>query len=335
MDPGVLRFRRLRGTVIRVNLLRSLVDTVADRAVVPGYSKLGYALRQPWWAPLPSDALAGKRAIVTGANSGLGEACAAGLARLGAAVHLAVRTPEKGEKACDRILAETPGAELEVDECDLADPASVHDFAAGFLATNETLDVLVHNAGVLPSGRQENDDGDEITLATHVLGPHLLTGLLRPALTAAGGRVIFVSSGGMYAQKLHDEDLQFQQGTYRGAAAYARTKRMQVVLARRWAEELASDGVAVHSMHPGWAATPGVTDSLPGFARLMAPLLRTPEQGADTTVWLAASAEGGRLSGGFWHDRARRPEHYLPWTAESRAQADTLWSFCAEHTGIK
>lgn len=330
---AVLRFGALRGTVIRVSLLRTLLDTAADRAVVPGYSRLGFALRQPWWTPLPPDALAGKRAIVTGANSGLGEACAAGLARLGAAVHLAVRTLEKGEKACDRILAETPGADLEVDECDLADPAGVHDFAAGFLATHDALDVLVHNAGVLPPVRRENEDGDEITLATHVLGPHLLTGLLRPALATAGGRVIFVSSGGMYAQKLHD-DFQFRQGTYRGAAAYARTKRMQVVLARRWAEELAPDGVAVHSMHPGWAATPGVTDSLPGFARLMAPLLRTPEQGADTTVWLAASTEGGRLSGGFWHDRARRPEHYLPWTAESRAQSDALWTFCVRNTGM-
>ena len=331
---AVLRSRAGHGTVVLVNLLRTFVDTVADRAVVPGYSRIGFALRKQWWEPLPDNALAGKRAIVTGAGSGLGEACATGLARLGATVHLAVRSPEKGEDACERILAEVPGADLEVDECDVSDPASMHDFAAGFLAEHPKLAVLVHNAGLLPPERKENGEGDEITLATHVLGPHLLTGLLRPALAEAGGRVVFVSSGGMYAQKLHDEDLQFRHGQYRGASAYARTKRMQVVLARRWATELAPDGIAVHSMHPGWAATPGVTDSLPGFARFMAPLLRTAEEGADTTVWLAASAEGGRESGGFWHDRARRPEHYLPLTAETPEQVERLWTFCVERTGM-
>jgi hypothetical protein len=86
-------------------------------------------------------------------------------------------------------------------------------------------------------------------------------------------------------------------------------------------------------MHPGWAATPGVQTSLPRFYRLTKPLLRTPQQGADTIVWLGAAAEPGRSSGGFWHDRRTRPTHLLPGTRETPAERQRLWSACAELSG--
>jgi hypothetical protein len=90
-------------------------------------------------------------------------------------------------------------------------------------------------------------------------------------------------------------------------------------------------------MHPGWADTPGVRRSLPGFARIMGPLLRTPEQGADTIVWLAAAPEAVESSGRFWLDRRSRWEHKAPWTRLSGAEcADAgaeLWAWCAERTG--
>ena len=92
--------------------------------------------------------------------------------------------------------------------------------------------------------------------------------------------------------------------------AYARTKRMQVVLAEEWAKRLPAS--AVHAAHPGWVDTPGIADSLPPFKKLTRPILRTPEQGADTFVWLAAAREPGEITGRFWHDRAARPEHYTP-----------------------
>ena len=91
-------------------------------------------------------------------------------------------------------------------------------------------------------------------------------------------------------------------------------------------------GVVVHAMHPGWADTPGVRSSLPTFYRLTRPLLRTPEQGADTIVWLAAAAEPGCSTGGFWHDRRRRPTHRLPWTRESAADREALWTACERLT---
>jgi len=314
-----------------VRPLPKILDTLADRTLVPGYSKLGFALRRRGWRPLPAGALRGKRVLVTGANSGLGKATAAGLAELGAKVHLVVRDLGRGEKAREEITKRFPDAELSVEQCDVSSLDSVRAFAAGFLAKHDTIDVLVHNAGVMPPRRKETGEGYELTFATHVLGPFLLTRLLTPALSrSASGRVIFVSSGGMYAQKLFDADPQYREGEYKGVTAYARTKRMQVVLARLWGRELENDGITVHAMHPGWAATPGVTDSLPGFAKIMGPLLRNPAQGVDTIIWLAASDEGGSETGLFWHDRVTRPAHYFPRTKETAAQRDRLWAYLSE-----
>ena len=90
-----------------------------------------------------------------------------------------------------------------------------------------------------------------------------------------------------------------------------------MVLAERWAEELAGSGVVVHAMHPGWANTPGIKGALPGFERIMRPLLRSPEQGADTIVWLAAAEEPALLTGRFWCDRHVRSTHRLSRTRET------------------
>ena len=91
--------------------------------------------------------------------------------------------------------------------------------------------------------------------------------------------------------------------------------------------------MVVHAMHPGWADTPGVRRSLPRFYRLTGPLLRTPEQGADTIVWLGAADNRGRSSGRFWHDRRPRPTHLLPWTKETRQERERLWAQCVQLSG--
>jgi NAD(P)-dependent dehydrogenase (short-subunit alcohol dehydrogenase family) len=309
----------------------SALDWLMDRTIGPGYSRLGFEARKRFWpADPPAGALEGRVALVTGANSGLGKATAQGLAKLGATVHLVVRDTAKGERARADVLAAVPGAELHVRRCDVSDLADVREFAA---AHTGGVDVLVHNAGVLPPRRAETADGHEVALATAVLGPHLMTRLLSPALKASpDGRVIFVSSGGMYSQPLRVDDPEYREGEFAGAKAYSRVKRMQVVLAELWADELRADGVVVHSMHPGWADTPGVSTSLPKFHQLTKPLLRTPEQGADTIVWLAAAPEPGRANGEFWHDRRVRPTHYLPWQQDSEADRKALWAFCESAT---
>ena len=318
-------------------VLDSAVDTVLDRSIVGGYSRLGYALRRrlPGWpADPPAGALSGRVAAVTGANSGLGKATAIGLARLGADVHLVVRDVGMGESAAAELSAAVPDASVSVWRCDVSDLDDVERFATEYAGAVPRLDVLVHNAGVLPEQRTESVQGHELTLATHVLGPLRMTDRSLPVLAASGSaRVILIASGGMYTQRLPADDVEYRDGEYRGATAYARTKRIQVallpVLAQRWA---AAD-VAVYGMHPGWADTPGVASSLPGFHKITGPLLRDAEQGADTTVWLAGT-EPRPSSGILWHDRRPRSPHYLPRTRHSEAERWAVWVECAASAGI-
>lgn len=308
-----------------------LADTVLDRTLI-GYGNVGYLLRRHWWSPDPAPgALAGKTALVTGAKRGIGLATAIGLAQLGAHVRLVIRGRDGGEAAAAEIERAAPGAKLSVDECDVSVLADVRRYAA---AVTGPIHVLVHNAGVMPQQRGETAEGNELMFATHVLGPHLLTTLLLPALTeGAASAVIWVSSGGQYGQKLVLDDVQYRHGTYRPAVGYARTKHMQVALARQWAERLRTRGVAVHAVHPGWVDTPGVVTWLPRFRALTRPLLRTPAQGADTSVWLAAAQHAQAETGKFWHDRIPRPYSYLRSVSDTAAERDELWQICQRLTG--
>lgn len=275
----------------------------------------------------------GRRALVTGANSGLGKATVVGLARLGAVVHLLVRNESRGREAIEEIQRRLPGAELHLELCDVSDLADVRRAAADLLARLDRVDVLVHNAGALPRRRTEASDGHEVSVATHVLGPVLLTELLRPVLAGHGARVVLVSSGGMYAQALPVHDPEYRQGAYQGAAAYARSKRMQVALTPLMQQRWAADAIRVHAMHPGWSDTPGLASSLPLFRSVTRPLLRDAAAGADTIVWLAAT-EPPPPGGRFWHDRAERPTHYRKATRETVADRDQVWRWVLGALGL-
>ena len=138
----------------------------------------------------------------------------------------------------------------------------------------------------------------EVTAQVHVVAPFLLTTALLPMLQATpDARVITVSSGGMYTQRLDVDALGTPSMPFDGVRAYANAKRAQVVLNERWSKHLGASGVVFHAMHPGWADTPGVRESLPRFHALMGPLLRTPCQGADTIVWLAGDPRASRRTG--------------------------------------
>ncbi len=244
---------------------------------------------------------------------GLGIAAAEGFACLGATIWLAARSEQRGERARAQIAARYPGSDVRVGLCDLSDLESVRQFAELLGGETRRLDVLVNNAGTLARERTLSVDGIELTFATNVLGPFLLTNLLLPLLEQSKpARIINVSSGGMYTQRIHLDDLQMAHEEFDGPTAYARTKRAQVILTELWAERLRDRSVVVHAMHPGWADTPGLESSLPRFYALTKRLLRTPQEGADTILWLGAGARGARSSGGFWHDRRERPTHRVP-----------------------
>jgi dehydrogenase/reductase SDR family member 12 len=316
-------------------MIGSLLDTVLDRTVVGGYTNVGYRIRSRGWSASELRRTQGKVVLVTGATSGLGFAAAEGFARLGAAVWLVGRNRERGEEARAKIVERSGDGDVHVGVCDLSELESVRQFAGRFREQASRLDVLVNNAGVMTEERAVSADGIELTLATNVVGPFLLTNLLIPLLErSAPARIINVSSGGMYTQRLRVDDLQSERGEFDGPKAYARTKRAQVILTELWAEQLAGSGVVVHSMHPGWADTPGVRSSLPRFYRVTRPLLRTPAQGADTIVWLGAADEPGHSSGRFWHDRRSRPTHLLPGTRETPQERERLLAECVRLSGL-
>lgn len=291
-----------------MSALTVAVDGLLDRTVVLGYTKIGSGLRRKWWPDDPAPkAMAAKRVLVTGATSGIGEAIAQSFAELGATVHLLGRNEEKAKASAGRIRSSVPGAVVIEEICDVSDLDAVRAWTTDLSGRIPALHAIVHNAGVMPEDREESAQGHEITLAAHVLGPHLMTERLLPLLQAADeATVIFMSSGGMYASPLRDDDIEYREDNYSGVKAYARTKRMQVVLAEAWAAVVDGSNIRVESMHPGWVKTPGVANDLPTFNKLTAPLLRTPADGADTAVWLVATRPESR-PGHFWHDRAQRP----------------------------
>ena len=310
----------------------ALLDTVLDRTIVGGYTSIGYRVRSLAWNDRDLPRLDGRTVVISGATSGIGFAAAEAFAGLGARVRLLARSEERGEHSRAQIIERTANDAVDVIACDLSSLASVRRAAQQLLDEGTRIDVLVNNAGVMTQQRELSADGIELTFATNVLGPFVLTNMLVALMRgdSAPGRIINVSSGGMYSRRLDVEDLQMQQGTFDGVRAYALTKREEVVLTELWAQRLAPENVVVHAMHPGWVDTPGVRTSLPSFHRVTKPLLRTAAQGADTIVWLGAAAAPAQSSGGFWHDRRRRPTHILPGTTETPQERERLWSQCEQ-----
>ena len=301
----------------------SALKSVADKLILPGvlsFSKYGYSHSQKHWKPV-SNSIKGQHIVITGATSGLGLACAYELAHRGAQLTLVARNKTKAKEVADDIAMSTGNKHIAVEIADLSIMKDVTNLGKRLLKKDQTIDVLINNAGALLNPRQETSEGLETSFALLLLGPYILTTQLQPLLKASGhARVINVSSGGMYAKRLSVNNLQSIKGEYSGSDAYARSKRGLVITGEQWAKEWAEDGITVHNMHPGWAHTPGVEVGLPEFTKLTKRILRTPAQGADTIIWLACASEVSNTTGLFWLDRAPHSTHLSSKTKETAAQ---------------
>ena len=315
---------------------RDLIDDVAEMLVVPSFTRAGFGLRRRLydWPDAESYSLAGRTVVLTGPTSGLGRAAAGSFARMGARLVLVGRDAGRLERTRAELAAETPTLDTVLVVADMASLASVRAAADRILEAATRIDVLVDNAGAMFPTREVTPEGFERTFATMVLGPFVLASRLMPRLAESpDGRLVAVTSGGMYTQALPLDDLAYERGEYNGARAYARAKRAQVALVREWARRLGPDGVAVNAMHPGWANTPGLEASLPGFAKLVGPGLRSAAEGVDTTIWLAAAPEAGETTGHLFLDRRVRPFDRLPSTRLSRHDRRALWDAVVALTG--
>src|SRR5579875_3502834 len=183
-----------------MGMAMTVIDTLLDRSVLLGYGSLGLSVRRrlPGW-PADPPRLDGRVVLVTGAASGIGLAAAQGFARLGAGVRAVARSDARAAEAADQIRAGVPGADVRPLACDLADLGALRTFTDRLLTEEDRLDVLVHNAGVMPDHRSRSVDGHELMFATHVLAPFALNMWLADLLARADhGRIITVSSGRMY-----------------------------------------------------------------------------------------------------------------------------------------
>jgi NAD(P)-dependent dehydrogenase (short-subunit alcohol dehydrogenase family) len=309
--------------------VNTFLSNALDAAVVPGFSKIGYAIRKRLgnWQPISSFDLRGKTVVITGPTSGLGEQVARQLALTGANLVLVARNEEKCARVIDEITPLCTGDKPVFVRAEMGDLESVRSACAAIQQQFTRVDVLIHNAGALLNTRQISPQGIEQTIASHVVGPFLMTTLLLPLLN--GGRVVTVSSGGMYSSGLpvfdNGETLEMPAHKYGGSKQYAIAKRAQVTLTEMWAtREPQTEFV---SMHPGWADTPGVQESIPGFRRVTAPILRTASEGADTIAWLAAVSPLPKANGTFWSDREVRPTHKTPQSKklDTEANRQSLW----------
>jgi NAD(P)-dependent dehydrogenase (short-subunit alcohol dehydrogenase family) len=313
------------------------LDAVLEISVVGSFSRLGPAMRSRayGWTAAPSEALNGRTAVVTGPTSGLGRATAEALGHLGARVVLVGRDRERLDATAEALARATRSDRYPVVVADLGSLSEARAAAERIRATEPRIDLLVDNAGAIFPERRTDPDGIESTFALMVVAPFVLTAGLLPSLREQRGRVIAVTSGGQYTQSLDLDDLGFERSPWSGPRGYARAKRAQVSLMREWSRRVGPD-VSFVAMHPGWADTPGLEASLPGFSRVMGPILRTPAEGIDTTIWLAAHQDAldAQLDGRLVLDRRARPFDRLPATRVSAPERRELWDRVVAMAGI-
>lgn len=309
------------------------IDRVLDRTIAPGFSRIGWEVRSRSFEPFPD--ATGREIVITGASTGLGRSAARMLAEAGASVTMVSRSRERAEEAIAEVTEAASAGQVRFEEADMSDLSSVRKLAGVLSQRLAKLDALILNAGVLLHERSITEDGIEMAWATNVVGQYLLEQLLLPQIESASGRIVMVTSGGAYSERLALPDVDLAGDSYDGAAVYARTKRAQIALAERQSEELSSIGITVHAVHPGWADTPGVQSSLPTFRKLTKPFLRTSDQGADSIAWLAVADEPVRSPGLLWHDRAPRPRNRIPGQRESAEERAELEAELQRLCGIE
>ncbi len=277
----------------------------------------------------------GKTILITGATSGIGLEASVALARLGAGIVMVGRDPGRTEAALAEVVARSGSREVSHLLCDFSSQAAIRSLAQAFLASHDSLHVLVNNAGGVNKKRRLTADGIEATFAVNHLGYFLLTNLLRDLLVrSAPARVVTVASIGHRQGTLDFGDLGYERG-YAIMRVYKRSKLANVLFAAELARRLEGTGVTSNSLHPGTVAT-NIWSGAPLWAKPIIQILYRPffisaEKGAEIIVQLAASPELEGVTGKYFEKgRIMAPAPL----AQDQALAQRLWSVSADLTGL-
>lgn len=243
-----------------------------------------------------------KTIIITGTTSGIGAQTAIELAKRGYTIYMLVRNIAKGDQAKRNILVQAHNSHIHIIQCDLADLASVQRAAEQIKTELDSVDVLINNAGGMFNKRELTKDGFEKTFVINHLGHFLLTQTLMPLLKKGKARIINISSEAHKAAKPNMADLQ-SETSYSSIKVYGNAKLFNIYFAQALAEKYADSGITAYSLHPGIVDTKFGADSK-GFInfllQILRPLMITPKQGAETSVYLATEPGIEKFSGQYF-----------------------------------
>jgi NAD(P)-dependent dehydrogenase (short-subunit alcohol dehydrogenase family) len=274
--------------------------------------------------------------VITGANSGIGKITAKALAQKGFDIVMLCRNLGKARPVQQALQATYPAQRIDLIQCDLADLASVRLAARQVQEAVPHIDVLVNNAGLYIEKEQYSPDGFELTFATNHLGPFLLTNLLlEPLRRGTDTRVVTVASEAHRFSGDFRLDELARPKSYSGVRAYGRSKLCNILFANHLAERLMDDGITSNSLHPGAVNTNfgGVGGSITGLLfRALKPFFRTPEEGADTSIWLASSPELQHVTGLYFADRKPKTPNR---DAQNGFYAKRLWEMSEAMVGLR
>ncbi len=279
------------------------------------------------------NALTEKICLVTGANSGLGKITTHELAKMGATVVMVARNRERGEAALKEVQQASGNQHVQLMLADLSSLNGIRQLAAQFKAEYGRLHILVNNAGAIFKNRQLSVDGYEMTFALNHLNYFLLTNLLLDLLKAsAPARIINVSSGAHSGGTINFDDL-MMENKYRSFAAYGQSKLANVLFTYELARRLEGSGVTTNTLHPGGVATQfGSGQGFMGWImKLLRPFLLSPEQGAETQIYLASSPEVEGVTGKYFDKK--KPVKSSKESYDT-AVAKRLWQLSEQLTGL-
>jgi len=280
--------------------------------------------------------MTGKTVLITGGTGGIGRATAIRLSSMGARVGITGRDILRAERAAAEIVAESGNGAVDVYVADMSSQTEVRRLAVEVLAACPRLDVLINNVGGFWSHRHETADGLEHTFALNHLAPFLLTSLLLDRLKASTpARIVNVSSGAQSMGKIDFDDLMGER-KYSGQQAYNQSKLANVMFTYELARRLTGTGVTATALHPGMTDTSfSAEDPSRFFAPLVVvarPFMKTPERGADTSVYLASSPVAEGLTGLYFANSMSKRSHKSSYDTEAAAR---LWRVSADLVGLR